>query len=74
MAYYHYLVKNNMIISHKGEISEIFKGFHYHEHKSFGESEIHYKSENGVVVEVISETELGQAYARKEVEEFLENL
>lgn len=37
MAYYRYLIKNNTINSHKGEVSEIFIGFHHNEHKSFGE-------------------------------------
>jgi hypothetical protein len=74
MPFYHFFVKNNAISLTKGEIDEISNDFLKYEGKSFGESEIHYITKEGKVVEVIADTELGEHYAKAEVEDFLKNL
>lgn len=74
MAYHHYQVDNNTITNYWGEIPAVLSGFVYYEHKSFGESEIHYHVTGSKVTSVIVETNLVETYARVEAEEFLENL
>ncbi len=74
MAYYHYHVDNNTVTEYRGEVTEVLSGFVYYEHKSFGESEIHYHIDGGKVTAIIVDTDLGETYARVEAGEFLENL
>ena len=74
MAFYHYSISKYKISSLKGQIPELKSDFKHYENKSFGEGVIYYKITAGELTDIVIESVLDEADARKEVIEVLENL
>ncbi len=74
MALFYFTVNAEENATYVGEVEEVAEGYNQYIDRSFGESDIFYKTENARITDIICDTTLGQDYARQEVQDFLEAL
>lgn len=69
MKHYRFIVRDDQIVESKGEVKEIPTGFIPYDNNMLNE-QVHYKTINGRIAEVIGESEQ-EENAREHVEEFI---